>query len=445
MKNLFFIELVLAVLLLAPSLAFAEKNKAADTAKSQFEPVAVVNGKKITREEVIAALEDSLSSADSDTQRSAKKNFLNTKINQILISQEIAKNKSQLNDKDHLRLEYLKNQAEFNFYLNKLVGDIPKPSDRLVDEYITKNPKYFADRKLYHYAEYLIDNSNLDTMKLVKSAGDQGEVIGGLSSVLSKQKINYARTNYWYGVDQIDQQKLSVLESMKTNGVHIGLSSDGKFIEVIYLYGVYDDPIYIDDARSVVQLKSVNVYASKKAKAILASLRAKADIEVSDEFLEETSGGDENIKSADLSAYQANVSISSWAVAAWNLALLVLVPVCVIGLYRQIIARKKEQEFRLDAPVVSAPHSLLVLNDMRIPILILLPIALFTPLFLFLSDLPVWMTRLRFLSSFLMGIGFGFGLVVMIWKLKPLNYLFQNKWVGVLGLLAIDLGLLLTK
>ena len=42
-------------------------------------------------------------------------------------------------------------------------------------------------------------------------------------------------------------------------------------------------------------------------------------------------------------------------------------------------------------------------------------------------------------------ISFGAGLVVMIWKLKPLNYLFQNKWVAVLGLLAIDLSQFLAK
>ena len=424
---------------------FAKDEQSASIGKVESPPIAIVNGQKINRAEFEAIISEVMKGQDSDSQKQIKKKALDNLISQALVLQSIEADKSQQSVENQLRLNYLKKNAEFDFFITKVASKRPKFPKEEIDKYVVQNPKFFADRKTYHFYHYAIDYKDKRVLDFVSSAVKKGETLGGLSGLLDSQNINYLRTNNWYGTEQVSPNILETLEQMQVNNVEIVLSPDKKVIYVIYLLGVYSDPLSSEDANKAVLTSLSKTYAVKAVEKYLEGLRSKAKIEISDEFLSEISEGDLNGKEAVLNAFISSVGIFQWMLAAWNFALLVLVPACVTSLFKQIVAKKSEQKLSLGEELVAAPHPLLAITDWRIPILVTLPIALFTPLFLFLSDLPMWMTGLRFMSSLIMGISFGAGLVVMIWKLKPLNYLFQNKWVAVLGLLAIDLSQFLAK
>ena len=154
-----------------------------------------------------------------------------------------------------------------------------------MDEYIRKHPKYFQDRKTYHFIQYQIDNTKLETLDAIKSLLNRGQGLSGLTDWLTHEKIAYKRANNWYGGDQIELRTLNLLDTMKSNTIYTGISPDSKWIEVIELEGIYPDPVSIEDGRVFVAQGVGKEFATKGVQSHLNSLRAKAQITISDDFL----------------------------------------------------------------------------------------------------------------------------------------------------------------
>ncbi len=438
MKRSFLVGLIAVLSLLVVSQAFAEKNLKATSATKNPEIVATVNGLNITRAELDAITSESIGNSDSDAQKKIKKSALNTLINQALVFEAVNKKMPPLSSADALRLEFLKKDAAFSFYLTRMAPNLQQQPTSVLDDYMRSHPKFFSDRKVYHFVRYSIENNNPRVFDFVKAAVDQGELKGGLSNLLSAQKVRFTRTNYWYGAEQLSPPVLSLLESMNVDSADISFSPDKRSIEVTFLYGVYPDPISIDDGRSMVQEGGAKVYGAKTIQALLNDLRAKAKIDISEEFLESTTSK-ESLDAVEASAnyFQKSIPAREWVLAAWNLILLILVPTCVVSLYKYIQENKKNSG-NLDRGVVEAPHSLLIIHDLRVPILVILPMAMLSPLFLYLSHLPQWMTIARFMGLFFAAISVGLLIVISTYKIGFLKDILKNKWIVTAGLIVVE-------
>ena len=424
--------------LLFSSQLFGQMKLHKPSIKTNSSTIAVVNGEKISQAELDAITSDLLDPNDPDAQKIIKKSALNNLINQALVIQELDKNLVALNAEDMLRLEYLKKNATFNFLLNKIAPKLQNQPEEKLDEYIRKHPKYFQDRKTYHFIQYQIDNTKLETLDAIKSLLNRGQGLSGLTDWLTHEKIAYKRANNWYGGDQIELRTLNLLDTMKSNTIYTGISPDSKWIEVIELEGIYPDPVSIEDGRVFVAQGVGKEFATKGVQSHLNSLRAKAQITISDDFLNSTKIG--SSVEADINSYKIDVTVSQWITAIWSMTLLFLVPATSLSLYRQYKIKENTEVNILKGEFVSAPHSLLSVNNIKIPIFITLSIILLTPLFFFVSNFPAWMNGSRFASSLFMGAFIGNFIILIILKFKPLQYFFRNKWVAVLCLGMIEIG-----
>ena len=279
------------ILIVLPSISgytFSQAENVSLGAKKTTSTIAVVNGQIISKEELDAVASEIFDQATPVERKALKKNMLDVLINQALVLQA-AKTGQSLDAVDSKRLDYLINKAKYNFYLNKMGDVFPRQPLGKFDEYIQHHDKFFQNRKTYHFIRYKIWNKSPGTELAIKQLVDKDGMLSDLTAWLDDQNIRFVRNNNWQGTDQILPETLTLLEGMKNNQVDIRISPNKDLIYVTYLLGIYSDPINISDGRSLVEQEVAKIYINKSIESKLQALRLKANIKVSDEFIEEIS------------------------------------------------------------------------------------------------------------------------------------------------------------
>lgn len=412
---------------------------------TKSDPVAIVNGQKITQLQLDAASAQSLKGvADNDTKLRIKNQILNNLINQTLVKQAISSNQFTLNAEDKQQIDNMYDQAVLNFYLAKQVGDLPQPSKQAIDDYIQRNHNVFEKRKTYHFTQILIDSENGKDLETIKSLIQKGATLNDLTTWLTQVKIPYSRNNTWRGSEQISPATLSILENLKPNVIDLSVTPDKKLIQALELQGAYPDPVNIEDARSGI-IRGISQDASNKAaKTALENLRTKADIQILDEALSHS------LSTGPLEARTSNaatVTMSQQAAIVWLFALLILVPASIATLYFQITP-STESDFRPQEDTMFSAARLppwFNLYTFRIPILAILAIILLYPLIGFVFTPPAWLTMSRLMRIGIAGLVFGVGVVALLSKIQPLLWVWRKKWIPTLILFFINLLVILGR
>ncbi len=416
-----------------------------EDANGKSEPVAIVNGQKITQLQLNAASAQSLKGvADNDTKLRIKNQILNNLINQTLVKQAISNNQFALSAEDKQQIDNMYDQAVLNFYLAKQVGDLPQPSKQAIDDYIQKNHNVFEKRKTYHFTQILIDSENGKDLETIKSLVQKGATLNDLTTWLTQVKIPYSRNNTWRGSEQISPATLSILENLKPNIIDLSVTPDKKLIQALELQGAYPDPVNIEDARSGI-IRGISQDASNKAaKTALENLRTKADIQILDEALSQSlSTGPLEARTSDATA----VTIRQQAATLWLFALLILVPAGIGALYFQITP-PTEPDFRPQEDTMFRAAQLppwFSLYTFRIPILAILAVILLYPLIAFVFTPPAWLTMSRLMRIGIAGLVFGVGVVALLFKIQPLHWVWRKKWIPTLLLFAVNLLVIISR
>lgn len=176
-----------AVLVLAATLGgCGEKAKE----KKPGQALASVNGEELT----VLQLNEELQRANvaAAQQEAASKQLLQVLIDRQLLQDAAARENLDRDPKVMQAIDRARSLIIAQAYLQKRIGNVPRPTPAEVEEYFNKNPTFFADRKQFGMSEIIIAAGDLTPE--VRAAADSAKSLEEVAVWLDAHKIKYGRT-----------------------------------------------------------------------------------------------------------------------------------------------------------------------------------------------------------------------------------------------------------
>ena len=188
-----------ALLMLALALAGCGNKE-----KKAGQSLASVNGEEIT----VLQLNEELqrSGVQAARQEAASKQLLEVLIDRQLLQNEAAKEKLDRDPKVVQAVERAKALIVAQAYMQKRIGNLPRPDKAEVEEYYRKNPQFFANRKQFDMKQLVLSTADLDA-----------QVTYGSSGSFVQQLANGARFDVFLSADADYPQRV-VAEGLAAEG-----------------------------------------------------------------------------------------------------------------------------------------------------------------------------------------------------------------------------------
>jgi len=314
--------------------------------------LATVNGRAITQEEFNAVSAFPLMGIKDDRIRYQVKNkILRDLIDEYLIEQVIAETKLDQDPIFKPLMEREKRSSALNTYQIYMAARSPvNLTNADIDSFIRANKGYFADRRTYRYIQFILPPQtkggaqySLELVRNFTAKFNQAQFM----SWLIDQGIDFQRVNLWQGSEQMSPQLLLEINKMKAGSVLVqeiaaplarsssssNTNADG--IRVIYLIDSYPDPINADEARNSVARNLITVANRSKISEVMQDLRAKANIEISDENLKLEISNLNQLENSMVAERKAARRLE-YVRTAWFFFLICLVPVVLWRFYNTV-------------------------------------------------------------------------------------------------------------
>ncbi len=256
------------VLLMAAGLsACGNKEKKAGQA------LASVNGEEIT----VLQLNEELQRANVQAaqQEVASKQLLESLIDRQLLQNEAAKEKTDRDPKVMQAIERAKALIIAQAYMQKRIGTVARPTKEEVEDYFTKNPQFFTQRKQFDMRQLLLASSDMNEQ--VKAAMDSAKSLDEVATWLDTNKVKYARTQLSRTSADLAPELSVKLSSMPKGQLFIIREGDRTLL--ISLADIRDNPVTLAQAAPQIEQFLFNKKNKDAADAELKRLRATAKIE----------------------------------------------------------------------------------------------------------------------------------------------------------------------
>lgn len=261
-------RLVLTLLMAAVGLAAC-----GDKEKKSGQALASVGGEEVT----ISQLNEELqrSGAPPAQHEQAKKQLLESLIDRQLLLNEAVKEKIDRDPNVVQGIERAKALIIAQAYMQKHIGTVAKPSAAEVQDYFTKNPIFFSQRKQLEMRQLVLATSDIsDELKAtMDSAKSLEEVAGWLDS----HKVKYARAQQVRSTTELPPELTTKLLAMPKGQLFV--IKEGERSVLVTITDTRDAPVTLEQAAPQIEQLLFAQRNKAAGTAELARLRAAAKIE----------------------------------------------------------------------------------------------------------------------------------------------------------------------
>lgn len=254
-------------------LAAAGLSACGNKEKKAGQALASVNGEEIT----VLQLNEEMQRANvqASQQATASKQLLESLIDRQLLQSEAAKDKTDRDPKVVQAIERAKALIVAQAYMQKRIGTVNRPSKQEVEEYFTKNPQFFSERKQFDMKELVIASTDMNDQ--LKAAMDRAKSLDEVATWLDANGVKYVRTQLSRTSADLAPELSSKLMSMPKGQLFIIREGDRTLL--IALADVKDTPVNLTQAMPQIEQFLFNKKTKDAADAEIKRLRASAKIE----------------------------------------------------------------------------------------------------------------------------------------------------------------------
>ena len=242
--------------------------------KKPGQALASVNGEEITvlqlNEEMMRA------NVQPQNQDAAKKTLLKALIDRQVILSQAEKESIDRDPKVVAAVERAKNMIIAQAYLQKHLGEVPKPSRDEVEAYYNANPQFFSARKQFNMDQLVIAGRDMNDE--VKAAADTSRSLDELAAWLDEHKIRNTRGELVRTSSDLPPELGKRLTEIPKGQLFIVKELDRTLF--LTLTDTKDAPLALDTAAPQIEQFLFNKKSREAAEAELARLRGTAKIEM---------------------------------------------------------------------------------------------------------------------------------------------------------------------
>jgi len=234
--------------------------------------LASVNGSEIT----VLQLNEELQRAGATGQPDAvRKQLLESLVDRQLLQNEAAKDKLDRDPQVMQAIERAKAMIVAQAYLQKRIGNQPKPSRSEVEEYFNQHPEFFTNRKQFDMRELVV--ASKDVTDPLKSLMDSTRSLDDVATWLDNHKVKFGRTQVTRTSADMPPELSGKLLTMPKGQLFI--IREGERSLLMQIAEVKDSPVTLDNSVAQIEQFLVNQKNKQAAETELKRLRADAKIE----------------------------------------------------------------------------------------------------------------------------------------------------------------------
>lgn len=212
--------------------------------------LATVNGESVTRQELNAYLGRSADDTGS-VQAFVLYPAVEQLIAQKLLKQEAARQQIAQRPETAWYLTQAKNALLGKTYLEQARKNVAVPSIDQVDKFILGNPKFFAQRQVFHLRQLTIETTESNAQKLLSSKIENKRNVEDILNELDKAGLKVEATTSWMGSEELEADQLQ-RATKAIDGAIIDQMQQGSKYTFVQRLGAYADPRDPEYVRSAV-------------------------------------------------------------------------------------------------------------------------------------------------------------------------------------------------
>jgi EpsD family peptidyl-prolyl cis-trans isomerase len=265
-------KLLCAALVLAAATALSACGEKA-AAKKPGQALASVNGEEIT----VLQLNEELGRVNpaAAQQEAARKQLLEALIDRQLLQNEANKEKLDRDPKVVQAVERAKALIVAQAYVQKRVGNLPRPTKEEVAAYYSQNPQFFSNRKTFDMRELVLNTADVNDE--VKKAMDGAKSLEEVAAWLDSKGIKFSRAQLTRTSAELPPELSSRLLAMPKGQLFI--IREGERSMLISIADVKDSPVALEQASAQIEQYLFNKKNKEAAEAEVKRLRSTAKIE----------------------------------------------------------------------------------------------------------------------------------------------------------------------
>lgn len=235
--------------------------------------LASVNGAEIT----VMQLNEELQRAGvgPGEQEAASKQLLQALIDRQLLQNEAAREKIERDPRVMQSIERARSLIVAQEYLRKHLGNPAKPTAAEVEDYFSKNPQFFAQRKQFNMNELVI--ATADLTPALKAAADAARSLEDVAVWMDAHKLRFARSQVARSTADLSAEMSAQLLRMPQGQLFI-VKEGGRTL-LISIAEIREAPVPLAVAAPQIEQFLISRRNKESAAAELARLRAGAKIE----------------------------------------------------------------------------------------------------------------------------------------------------------------------
>jgi EpsD family peptidyl-prolyl cis-trans isomerase len=235
--------------------------------------LASVNGSEIT----VLQLNEELARAGvpATQQEVASKQLLQALIDRQLLESEAAREKLDRDPKVMQAIERARSLIIAQAYIQKHVGNVTRPTQAEVQDYFSKHPEFFANRKQFAMNELMVAASDLSPE--VKATADAAKSLEEVAVWLDAHKVKYGRTQVTRSTADLNPDVAGKLLAMPKGQIFI--VKEGERALLISIAEVREAPVTLQVAAPQIEQFLLNQKNKELAAAEIKRLRSTAKIE----------------------------------------------------------------------------------------------------------------------------------------------------------------------
>lgn len=181
-----------------------------------------------------------------------------------------------------MALDQVQRQVLFDAYMERIYKDMPKPSEKEIEEYYRAHPELFSARKLYQIQEIELRMAATRVAE-VENQLKQGNDLSVFSDWLNEQNIEHKSGVGIKPAEQIPEAVLAHIKGMEAGQVTV-LATGPDSISVLKLQASQLKPVSLQQARPAIE----RIVENSKRKTLLGTeinrLRGMGKIEYAKGF-----------------------------------------------------------------------------------------------------------------------------------------------------------------
>lgn len=273
----------ISVLAIALATALSGCGEKDAESKKATQVAAKINGEEITVHQINFEMTKLSDSIPPDQIKQATNRILNGLIDQHLLMQKAIDEKVDRDPQVLQTLESSRQQILAQAYVQRLAEQAVKPTDAEIEDYYTKHPALFSERRIFRLQEISIPVTpeNIESVK-AKLAGVRS--MAELAEWLKSVNIPARAVQSVKAAEQLPLELLPRLHALK-DGQAVTLATPNS-LNIFYLVGSQSQPMSLEQAKPVIERFLLNTRKREIAQAEIKKLRESAKLEYMGDYAE---------------------------------------------------------------------------------------------------------------------------------------------------------------